>query len=104
MIFVRDSIDGLLRSVQAFERVGNTIASFDPIHFALPWAAMQFLLTLTISDEQILGTLVDGLEFITIILTRCARLESWLKAAQPATTGQEIEQALLALYISILRF
>jgi hypothetical protein len=93
MIVVRDLIDELLRSIQAFENPLTTAASFNPSHFALPWAAVQSVLTLTTEDGQLLEAFAEGLAFIGRLL-KYSYLESSQKATQTAATGQELGQEL----------
>lgn len=43
-IVLRDVADKLINWVDRFKAIGNVVASFDPIHAALPWAGCRFLL------------------------------------------------------------
>lgn len=42
--------------VQKFVGVGDNIAQFDPMHFALPWAAVRLILTVRESAEHHVGS------------------------------------------------
>jgi len=43
-IVLRDIASKTLAWVDQFKAVGDTIVQFDPVHAALPWAAVRFLL------------------------------------------------------------
>ena len=45
--------------VQKFVGVGDSIAQFDPVHFALPWAAVRFILTVRVLEATCPNTDYD---------------------------------------------
>ena len=43
-VVLRDVGMKILRWVDTFKQIGDTIVQFDPVHAALPWAGFRFLL------------------------------------------------------------
>lgn len=41
---VRDVLEQIVAWFRRFEKVGDAMASFDPVHAALPWAGVKFLI------------------------------------------------------------
>jgi hypothetical protein len=103
VVIIRDLFEKIAVWVQKFKDVGDIAISFDPGHAALPWAAVRFLLTIAIEDTQTFGAMVEGIEKITMLITRCAVLEQlYPKSGFSDETG--IEQVLVGLYVAILKF
>lgn len=48
---------------------------YDPGHAALPWAAIRFFLQVTVNDVEIFGTILQSIEQISNMLSRCAVME-----------------------------
>ena len=44
VIFVRDVLDKIIVWIDKFKQIGDTIIQYDPVHAALPWAAVRFIL------------------------------------------------------------
>ena len=47
--FVKESIEQTVSMINKFLAVGDVAASFDPVHAALPWAAVRFVLVVSFS-------------------------------------------------------
>ena len=47
-LILRDVFEKMANWVQKFKEVGDVAASFDPVHAALPWAAVRFLLQVSL--------------------------------------------------------
>lgn len=45
--FVRESVEQTVSIINKFLAVGDVAASFDPVHAALPWAAVRFVLVVS---------------------------------------------------------
>ena len=43
-VIVRDTLSKLVKWVERFKQIGDTAVQYDPIHAALPWAGLRFLL------------------------------------------------------------
>lgn len=46
-VILRDVADKIVHLVKAFQQVGDVAVNFDPVHAALPWAGVRFLLQVT---------------------------------------------------------
>jgi len=103
VIVVREILDRTVTWVQKFKEVGDIAVSHDPIHAALPWAAVRFLLSAAVGDAQSFGAMVEGIERVAMLLTRYEILE---RMYLYGNLGDEVgfEPALITLYASILRF
>ena len=44
MIDLRDRADKILEWVEKFKQIGDIAVQYDPVHAALPWAGIRFLL------------------------------------------------------------
>ena len=60
----------------------------------LPWAGVRFILQVVVNDEQNWGTMAEGLELVSNLITRC---RTWEKLFMMKESGQ-LTQALLLLY------
>jgi hypothetical protein len=43
-VYIRDILDKVVVWLEKIDSVGSTIASYDQVHAALPWAGAQFLI------------------------------------------------------------
>ena len=43
-VIIRDLLDKVIKWVDLFKQVGDTVVQYDPVHAALPWAGVRFLL------------------------------------------------------------
>jgi hypothetical protein len=44
VIVVRDVLERIVKWIDKFKAVGDSAMNFDPVHAALPWAAIRFVL------------------------------------------------------------
>ena len=47
----------ILRWVDKFKQIGDTIVQYDPVHAALPWAGFRFLLQVDLNRRILLNYL-----------------------------------------------
>ncbi|CZR60508.1 related to vegetatible incompatibility protein HET-E-1 [Phialocephala subalpina] len=102
VVIVRDLFEKIVVWVQKFKEVGDVAVSYDPGHAALPWAAVRFLLTIAIADTQTFGAMVEGIEKVAMLVTRCRILEQLY--LNHGGDDIEFEEALVNLYVAILKF
>jgi hypothetical protein len=103
VVIIRDLFEKIVVWVKKFKEVGDIAVSYDPGHAALPWAAVRFLLTIAIEDAQTFGAMVEGIEGVTILITRCGVLEELY--LQPGFSDEiGFEETLIGLYATILKF
>ena len=120
VVFVRDVLAKAAKWVNHFKAVGDIAVQYDPVHAALPWAGVRFLLNVsdalhpsdavTLTSKQVavgdLNTYTSLLErTVDIAETICrnALVESLLKDSQ-SQTAKELNHALVKLYASILAY
>lgn len=48
IIVLRDIADKVINWIDRFKEIGDVVASFDPVHAALPWAGCRLLLEVLI--------------------------------------------------------
>ncbi|KAI1751902.1 hypothetical protein F4782DRAFT_531142 [Xylaria castorea] len=61
----------IVRWLDCFKEVGDVIASFDPQHIALPWAAIRFLLQAVTASQEQSGLLCIAIDRVLHLLFRC---------------------------------
>lgn len=100
-VILRDVFAKIVTWVDKFKQVGDTIVQYDPVHAALPWAAVRFVLQIAVNDQQVFGAMAEGLELVSNLITRCAVWEDLYLMKQSAMQDQFIE-ALIKLYEAVL--
>ena len=87
-IILRDLAQKIIFWIDKFKEVGDVAANFDPVHVALPWAGVRFLLQvrvesvaltemklilkkMTVAESQQMGALLIGVEKVTYLINRC---------------------------------
>ncbi|CAI0643720.1 unnamed protein product [Colletotrichum noveboracense] len=76
VVVIRDVFEKVVRWLQRFKEVGDVATQYDPAHAALPWAGVRMLLQIAINDTESLGTIAEGIETVSSLITRCAVLET----------------------------
>ncbi|KAF8247054.1 hypothetical protein K440DRAFT_661671 [Wilcoxina mikolae CBS 423.85] len=104
-IVLHDTAEKILAWLDKFRQIGDIIIQYDPVHAALPWAGVRFLLDVVLSDTQNTGAVLIGIEKITHLMPRCAIYENLYIRVNPQPHNvKAIERALIELYASILVF
>ncbi|KAJ6264939.1 Vegetative incompatibility protein [Drechslerella dactyloides] len=105
-IVIRDITEKIIVWVKKFKEVGDTIVQYDPGHAALPWAAVRFLLQVTIQDVENRGNVLIGIEKVSKIISRCSAMEQvYLHSHAPNSTSEnDFKEDLVSLYSGILKF
>ena len=49
---LRDVADKVLVWIDKFKQIGDIVIQYDPVHAALPWAGVRFLLDVCFSGEK----------------------------------------------------
>lgn len=100
IVFI-DLFGKVVKCVDLFKQVGDAALQYDPVHTALPWAGVRFLLQIAVNDYTKFAFLVDGAASISEIICRCAIFEHvCLQSASTAT--DELKRALVQLYAAIM--
>lgn len=105
-LVIRDVCAKILACIKKFMEVVDVAVSFDPIHAALPWAGVRFLLQLSFTGFEIFGAIVEGLEKATRLVARCGILEALIIRDGRGTTSAKIslEDEIKQLYSVVLQF
>jgi hypothetical protein len=106
-IVIRDVCAKIATYVTKFMGVVDVVVNFDPVHAALPWAGVRFVLQLCLTAFDAFDAIVEGLERATGLIARSPgvlealtfRHSSCLSDAEKA-----LEEDMLKLYGSVLGF
>ncbi|KAI8955739.1 hypothetical protein F4801DRAFT_277548 [Xylaria longipes] len=98
----------IVRWFDHFKEVGDVIASFDPQHIALPWAAIRFLLQAVTASQEQSGLLCIAIDRVLHLLFRCeiyARLYfNRPPGAKPRPSVDVLVSSMTRLFTDILLF
>ncbi|KAJ4186933.1 hypothetical protein NW759_016926 [Fusarium solani] len=103
VVFVRDVLAKAAKWVNHFKAVGDIAVQYDPVHAALPWAGVRFLLNVAVGDLNTYTSLLERTVDIAETICRNALVESLLNDSQ-SQTAKEVNHALVKLYASILAY
>lgn len=103
VIIIRDLCEKMVKWVDKFKATGDFAVQYDPSHASLPWAAVRFLLQLSVNDIQIFGAMAEGLETVTCEITRCHLYEQ-LYQSRSSSARNDLESLLLRHYASLLTY
>ncbi|GKT64007.1 ankyrin repeat domain-containing protein [Colletotrichum tofieldiae] len=98
VVIVRDVLEKIISWVQRFKETGDTIIQYDPAHAALPWAAVRFLLQMTVSEVQTFAAMADDPR----MLVRYRLFEGLYLRGSQSEIELKLEDALTCLYAEIL--
>lgn len=118
-VILRDLFSKIAVWIDRFKEVGDIVVQFDPVHAALPWAGVRFLLQVrrspsfltqlkpgqaAVSDINIFAFVVEGAETVSRCISRFATFEQiYLKYGnRPSRVIKVLEEALVKLYAAIL--
>ncbi|KAM6514315.1 hypothetical protein FALCPG4_015465 [Fusarium falciforme] len=103
VVFVRDVLAKAAKWVNHFKAVGDIAVQYDPVHAALPWAGVRFLLNVAVGDLNTYTSLLERTVDIAETICRNALVESLLKDFR-SQTAEELSRALVKLYASIVAY
>ncbi|KAJ4303449.1 hypothetical protein N0V90_002344 [Kalmusia sp. IMI 367209] len=100
-VSLREILEKITGFVSRYKDVVTVAVQYDPVHAALPWAAVRFLLNITVGDVQVWGSLLADLETISQLMFRCAVYEDiYLRDRTKIATA--LEDILIKLYAEML--
>lgn len=102
-ITLRQVYEKIITCIDRFKQVGDVIVQYDPGHAALPWAAVRFVLQVTVNAQHIQTSMVEGIEHVSETITRFAWVETLYLHASTALR-RDLQDAILKLYIAVLEF
>ncbi|KAJ9363475.1 hypothetical protein DTO280E4_2457 [Paecilomyces variotii] len=104
-LVIRDLCTKIASYVKKFMEVIDVAVQYDPVHAALPWAGVRFLLRLSFSAFEAFGAIVEGLEKATELIARCSIVEALFLRRGGATDARMVlEKEMVKLYSIILGF
>ncbi|KAI9827413.1 MAG: hypothetical protein M1819_006954 [Sarea resinae] len=103
VIICRDLFDKVTHWVNKFKEVGDVAVQYGPGHAALPWAGVRFLLQLVVDDSQIFGAMLEGIEYVSNLITRYTLFEQvYLRGA--SGHRDNLEHGIVKIYAEILAY
>ncbi|MCJ1244561.1 hypothetical protein MMC30_001759 [Trapelia coarctata] len=102
-LILRDVCEKIIVWVNKFIAIGDTAMQFDPVHAALPWAGVRFLLRIAINDVEQFGLMVESVERIANLIPRYAIIEELYLTGSLKVTDQ-LREALVKVYTAVLSY
>ncbi|KAG5802409.1 hypothetical protein H9Q74_013589 [Fusarium xylarioides] len=105
----RGLVDKTVNILNKFVGVGDVAASFDPVHAALPWAAVRFVLVILTASSQIKSQIIFGLAKVTSLTLQCDTYRRIYMAADPSVQPPAeildlLEKSIVQAYVKSLLF
>ncbi|KAJ4076770.1 hypothetical protein NW756_012779 [Fusarium oxysporum] len=106
---VRGLVDKTVNIVNKFVGVGDVAVSFDPVHAALPWAAVRFVLVTLTASSELRSQIIFGLAKVTSLILQCDAYQRIYMAADPtlrppADILDLLETSIVQTYVKSLLF
>lgn len=102
-VILRDVFDKIIRWINIFKQVGDVAVQYDPVHAALPWAGIRFVLQIAVNDYNKFAAVVEGFSWLAELICRYAVVEN-LYPQSTSEAAAELERALVKLYAAILTY
>ncbi|KAF8417576.1 hypothetical protein EV426DRAFT_699665 [Tirmania nivea] len=104
---VQEAADRLFGWITKFKEVGDIVVQYDPVHAALPWAGVRFILLLVVGEQEKFAAAIVGMERVAMLIGRSTIYEQlYLTSHVPENAKEATEilrKGLLALYTAILQ-
>ncbi|KAJ5959510.1 uncharacterized protein N7479_006660 [Penicillium vulpinum] len=82
-------MDNFLSILNKFLSVGDVAVSFDPVHAALPWAAVRSVIVILTAHHELKGFVLTGIADVASLLVRCDMYQQLYMAPDPALRPPE---------------
>ncbi|KAJ4303119.1 hypothetical protein N0V90_002011 [Kalmusia sp. IMI 367209] len=102
-VILRDVFAKLVWWIDKFKQIGDVAVQYDTAHASLPWAAIRFILQITVNDVNTFASVIEGLPRIAELIYRFAITEA-LYIQGTSDVVKELERALVKLYVNILGY
>ncbi|GLB14149.1 hypothetical protein AtubIFM61612_001569 [Aspergillus tubingensis] len=92
--------------IRDFASVVDIVVSYDPVHAALPWAGVRFVLQLFLNGIETFGAIVEGLETSVRVIARGGILEGsyYQKNSALSEARQALQDEIVKCYTAVLKF
>ncbi|EGZ76219.1 hypothetical protein NEUTE2DRAFT_161157 [Neurospora tetrasperma FGSC 2509] len=102
-------IEKTISILNKFIAVGDVVVSFDPVHAALPWAAVRFVLVTLTASSELKSQLLGGIAKVTSLVLQCHTyrrlyIESDLTLQLPENVSSALETSIIQAYAKSLLF
>nr|XP_001391675.2 hypothetical protein ANI_1_1862064 [Aspergillus niger CBS 513.88] len=105
-LIIRDVCAKIAACVNKFASVVDVVVSYDPVHAALPWAGVRFVLQLFLNGIDTFGAIVEGLETSVRVIARGGILEGlyYQKNSALSEARQALQDEIVKCYTAVLKF
>ncbi|KAI2904559.1 hypothetical protein CBS76997_4162 [Aspergillus niger] len=105
-LIIRDVCAKIVACVNKFASVVDVVVSYDPVHAALPWAGVRFVLQLFLNGIDTFGAIVEGLETSVRVIARGGILEGlyYQKNSALSEARQALQDEIVKCYTAVLKF
>ncbi|KAJ5174127.1 uncharacterized protein N7482_000004 [Penicillium canariense] len=93
---VREMVDQIVKIMMIAKDCVSAAANLDPVHVGLPWAGICVLLPR--------NDALDGLEYISVVVSRFVDIEQLYLQDRPTSEGHDLEVAIVQLYRQVLEY
>lgn len=116
-MIVRDVLGKMVKWIDHFKKISDIAIQYDPVHAALPWAGVRFLLQVSqyvlgdgpradvqqiaTNDFHTFGVVLEKLSLIAERICRYALVEELLLRS-PSHAAEGLQRALVQLYTRVL--
>ncbi|XRM38240.1 hypothetical protein ABZX51_001673 [Aspergillus tubingensis] len=96
----------IIPCMNKFASVVDIVVSYDPVHAALPWAGVRFVLQLFLNGIETFGAIVEGLETSVRVIARGRILEGsyYQKNSALSEARQALQDEIVKCYTAVLKF
>ncbi|KAF8459964.1 hypothetical protein BDZ91DRAFT_457469 [Kalaharituber pfeilii] len=93
--------------IDKFKTIGDIVIQYDPVHAALPWAGVRFILQMIVDRQESTEAALIGMDRITMLISQGTIYEQlYLTIEEPPMQGRDarntLYRALIKLYAAIL--
>jgi hypothetical protein len=116
-VILRDLFCKIVKWIDIFKQVGDNAVQYDPVHAALPWAAVRFVLQvnpplpgllfganawqIAVNDIGQFAFMVENMTAVAQLIARYALFEN-LYLRQDTPAARELEKTVVRLYGRVL--
>ena len=100
-VSVRELFGKMVAWINKFKEVGDIAIQYDPVHAALPWAAVRLVLEAVVNEYDTNEALLEGLEYVSSLIARYAMVEA-LYINHTSVANNQLSEAIVRLYSAVL--
>ncbi|KAF3310521.1 hypothetical protein TWF173_009408 [Orbilia oligospora] len=102
-IILRDISEKIIVWLKTFKEVGDIAVQYDPVHAALPWAGVRFMLQMAISNSEARDAILIGTEQVIWMIGRYAAYEKMYLGFN-LEFEENLKKSLVNFYGTIIQF